>query len=83
MECSDTFTHTKTLPSWIDLNLCAPMTTWQLKDLLNKTDVIESCSRERVNTKWRFYRFPNLSVLLLYSKTYLWGAGTQFYPNLY
>ena len=48
----------------------------KLKDFLNKTDVIESFSRERINTKWRFYK------LLLYSKTYLWGAGTQFYPNL-
>ena len=26
---SDTFTHTETIPCWIDLNLCAPMTTWQ------------------------------------------------------
>ena len=26
----------------------------KLKDFLNKTDVIESCSRERMNTKWRF-----------------------------
>ena len=27
----------------------------KLKVFLNKTDVIESCSRERMNTKWRFY----------------------------
>ena len=26
----------------------------KLKDFLNKTDVIESCSRERMSTKWRF-----------------------------
>ena len=26
----------------------------KLKDFLNKTDVIESCSRERMNKKWRF-----------------------------
>ena len=26
----------------------------KLKDFLNKTDVIECCSRERMNTKWRF-----------------------------
>ena len=26
---SDTFTHMKTIPCWIDPNLCAPMTTWQ------------------------------------------------------
>ena len=27
----------------------------KLKDFLYKTDVIESCSRERTNAKWRFY----------------------------
>ena len=34
----------------------------KLKDFLNKTDVIESCSRERLNTKWRFYKLTNLTV---------------------
>ena len=33
-----------------------------LKDFLNKTDVIESCSRERMNTKWSFYKLTNLTV---------------------
>ena len=28
----------------------------KLKDFLNKTHVIESCSRQRMNTKWRFYK---------------------------
>ena len=34
----------------------------KLKDFLNKTDVIESFSRERLNTKWRFYKLTNLTV---------------------
>ena len=35
----------------------------RLKELLNKTDVIESCTRERMNnTKWRFYKLTNLTV---------------------
>ena len=34
----------------------------KLKNFLNKTDVIESCSRERMNTKWRFYKLTNLTV---------------------
>ena len=34
----------------------------KLKDFLNQTDVIESCSRERMNTKWRFYKLTNLTV---------------------
>ena len=32
------------------------------KDILNKRDVIESCSREGINTKWRFYKLTNLTV---------------------
>ena len=34
----------------------------KLKHFLNKTDVIKSCSRERTNTKWRFYKLANLTV---------------------
>ena len=35
----------------------------KLKNFLNKTDVIESCSREGKNTKWRFYKLTNSAVL--------------------
>ena len=34
----------------------------KLKNFLNKTDVIVSCSRERKITKWRFYKLTNLTV---------------------
>ena len=34
----------------------------KFKDFLNKADVIKSCSRERTNTKWRFYKLTNLTV---------------------
>ena len=54
----------------------------KLKDFLNKNDVIESCSRERLNTKWKFNKLTTQLFFLLYSKTYLWGARTQSYPNL-
>ena len=55
----------------------------KLNDFLNKTDVTESCSRERKNTKWRFYKLTNLTVFaaLLKDLPYLWGVGTQSYPN--
>ena len=39
-----------------------------LKYFLNKTDVIESCSRERMNTKWRFYKMTNLTVFAVLLK---------------
>ena len=39
--------------------LCTRDDLAKLKDSFNKTDVIESCSRERMNTKWRFYKLKN------------------------
>ena len=34
----------------------------KLTDIVNKTDVIESCSRERLSTKRRFYELTKLTV---------------------
>ena len=42
--------------------MCTHVDLTKLKDFLNKTDVIETCSRERTNTKWRFYKLKNLTV---------------------
>ena len=42
--------------------VCTPDDLAKLKDFLNKTDVIQSCSRKRLNRKWRFYKLTNLAV---------------------
>ena len=42
--------------------VCTHDNLGKLKHFLNKTDVIESCSREKMNTKWRFYKLTNLTV---------------------
>ena len=34
----------------------------KLKEILEKTDVIESCTKERSNTKWRFFKLTNLTI---------------------
>ena len=34
----------------------------KLKELLKKTDVIESCTKERSNTKWRFFKLTNDNI---------------------
>ena len=34
----------------------------KLKEILKKTDVIESCTEERSNTKWRFFKLTNLTI---------------------
>ena len=33
-----------------------------LKKILKKTDVIESCTKERSNTKWTFFKLTNLTI---------------------
>ena len=34
----------------------------KLKKILKKTDVIESCTKERSNTKWSFFKLTNLTI---------------------
>ena len=34
----------------------------KLKEILKKTDVIESCTKKRFNTKWRFFKLTNLTI---------------------
>ena len=34
----------------------------ELKEILKKTDVIESCTKERSNTKWSFFKLTNLTI---------------------
>ena len=46
---------------WPDI-VCTRDDLAKLKDFYNKTDVLESCSRERMNTQWRFYKMINLTV---------------------
>ena len=53
----------------------------KLKDLLNKTDVIESCSRERMNTKWRFYQLTNLTVFAASLKDVPMGCKDTVSPE--
>ena len=39
-----------------------------LKNFLNKTRVIKSCSQKKMNTKWRFYKLANLTVFSAFLK---------------
>ena len=53
----------------------------KLKDFLNKTDVIESFSRERTNTKWRFYKLTNLTVFAALLKDVPMGCKNTVLPE--
>ena len=53
----------------------------KLKDFLYQTDVIESCSRERMNTKWRFYKLANLTVFAALLKDVPMGCKNAVLPE--
>ena len=53
----------------------------KLKDFLTKTDVIESCSRERLNTKWRFYKLTKLTVFAALLKDVPMGCKDTVLPE--
>ena len=53
----------------------------KLKDFLNQTDVIESCSRERMNTKWRFYKLTKLTVFAALLRDIPMGCKNAVLPD--
>ena len=61
--------------------VCTHVDLAKLKDFFNKTDVIESCSRERMDTKWRFYKLTNLTVFAVLLKGVLMGCENAFLPK--
>ena len=52
-----------------------------LKNFLNKTDVIEPCSREKMNTKYRFYKLTNLTVFAALLKDVPMGCKNAVLPE--
>ena len=53
----------------------------KLKDFLIKTDVIESCSRERMNTNRRFYKLTNLNFFAALLKNIPMGCKNAVLPE--
>ena len=56
------FANMNTKPCWIDPNVCTKDDLTKEKDVLNQIYVIESCSREKMNTKWRLCKLTNLTA---------------------
>ena len=54
----------------------------KLKDFLNTTDVMESCSRKRMNTKWRFYKLKNLTEVAPLLNDVPMGCNNAVLPEL-
>ena len=56
--------------------------TVKLKDILNKTGVIASCSGETMRTKWRFCKLTNLTVFAALLKVIPTGRKDAMLPEL-
>ena len=53
----------------------------KLKFFFNQTDVIESCSQERTNTKWRFYKLANSTVFAALLRNVPMGCRNAVLPE--
>ena len=53
----------------------------KMKDFLNKTDVIESCSRDRMNTNWTLYKLRKLTVFAALLKDVPMGCKDAVLPE--
>ena len=42
--------------------MCTQAYRTNLKDRMQKMDIVDLCTRERANTKWKFYKLTNLAI---------------------
>ena len=61
--------------------VCSHDDLTKLKGFFNKTDVIESCSRERMNTNWRLYKLTNLTVFAAHLNDVHMGCRDAVLPE--
>ena len=61
--------------------VCTKDDLTKLKNIVNQIDVIESCTRERMNTKWKFYKLTNLTVFAALLKDIPMGCRDAVLPD--
>ena len=61
--------------------VCTQADMTNLKDRMQKLVFVDICTRERANTKWKFYKLTDLKILLRYSKMFPWVVKIQSYLN--
>ena len=54
-----------------------------LRKILKKTDVIESCTKERSNTKWRFSKLTNLTIFAALLRDIPMGCKDAVLPETF
>ena len=61
--------------------VCTPDDIVSLKEKIQKMDVIDLCTRERANTKWKFYKLTNVTVFAALLKDIPMGCKDTVLPE--
>ena len=62
--------------------VCTPDDITNLKNKLQKMDIVDLRTRERANTKWKFYKLTNLTVFAALRKDEPMGCKDSVLPEL-
>ena len=61
--------------------VCTPDDITNLEEKLQKMDFVDLCTRERANTKWKFYKLTNLTVFAALLKDVPMGCEDYVLPE--
>ena len=61
--------------------VCTPDDKVNLKEKLQRMDIIDLCTRERANTKWKFYKLTNVTVFAALLKDIPMGCKDTVLPE--
>ena len=61
--------------------VCTQADMTNLKDRMQKMDIVHSCTRERSNTKWKFYKLTILTIFALLLKDVPMGCKDAVLPD--
>ena len=61
--------------------VCTPDDIINLKEKLEKLDIVDLCTRERANTKWKFNKLTNLTVFVALLKDVPMGCKDSVLPE--
>ena len=62
-------------------HVCTPDDITNLKETLQKFDIVDHCTWERANTKWKFYKLTNLTVFAALLKDVPMGCKNSVLPE--
>ena len=61
--------------------MCTQVDMTNLKNRMEKMDIVDICTRERSNTKWKFYKLTNLTVFASLLKDVPMGCKDTVLPE--